>query len=101
MKRIAGKQKLTIELEDFRKIMGDEWEIFQEKIVNNCYCHKYDSSYDSTIVDYEVEINDLDDTILQGKCADCGSPVNRYVETGENPEQVKMIEEIRRRYAKN
>lgn len=101
MKSTTRKQKLSIAQDDFRKIIADEWKFFEQKILNNCLCHQCDSAYNSTIVDYEVEINDLNDTILHGKCAKCGSPVNRYLETGENSEQVKMIEEIRRRYAKN
>ncbi len=94
------KQKLSVTQDDFRKIIGDEWVFFQKKIVDNCLCHNCDSEHDSTIVNYKVEINNLDDTILHGKCAKCGSPVNRYLETGENEKQTKAIEEIRRRYAK-
>ncbi len=94
-------EKLMITLEDFRKILGAEWDIFQKKILHNCLCHTCDSAYDSTIVGYTVEINDLDDVILLGKCAKCSNPITRYVETGENEEQVKVIEEIRMRYAKN
>lgn len=101
MKSATRKQKLSITQEDFRKIIGDEWDFFEQKIFTNCLCHKCDSKYHSTIVDYTVELNYLDDTILHGKCAKCGSPVNRYLETGENPVQVKVIEDIRRRYAKN
>lgn len=94
------KQKLSITQEDFRKIIGDG-DFYERKIFNKCLCHNCDCSYISTIVDYEVEINDLDDTILHGKCAKCSGPVSRYLETGENPKQVKVIEEIRRRYSKN
>ncbi len=95
------KEIVSIILEDFHKIMGEEWKIFQEKIIHNCYCSKCNSAYDSTIVDYTVEINDLDDIILRGKCDKCRYPINRYIETGENEENVEIIEEIRRRYAMN
>lgn len=30
-------------------------------------------------------------TILMGKCAACGDPVNRYTETGGNEEYVRRI----------
>ena len=101
MKRSKKEKRLLIAKEDFRKIMGDDWEFFQEIIVHNCLCHHCGYGYEATIVDYEVEINDLDDTLLKGKCAKCGYPVNRYLETGEDERQVMVIEDIRRRYAKN
>lgn len=101
MASVDKKQKLSITMGDFRRIIGTEWEFYEHKIFTNCLCRNCDSNYQSTIVDYTIEINHLDDTILRGKCAKCGSPVNRYLETGENEKQVKVIEEIGRRYAKN
>ena len=91
------KKKLSVTLEDFRKIMGEDWKLFQEKIIHNVWCHNCDNAYHATIIDYTVEINDLNDSILHGKCEACGNPVNRYLETGENPQQFERIEEIRKR----
>ena len=39
-------------------------------------------------------MNDLNDVILDGKCAVCGDPVNRYTETGENEEYVRRIKKV-------
>ena len=97
MKKQIREQKLLITQADFRTIIGDDWEVFQEKILHNCHCHACDSSYSSAIVDYTTEINDLNDIILHGKCAACGGPINRYLETGENKNQVKRVEGIRTR----
>lgn len=36
------------------------------------------------MVGYKIFMNDLNDTILKGKCSKCGGKVVRYLETGEN-----------------
>lgn len=77
--------------------MGEDWKLFQKKIVDNVWCHHCDSGFHATIVDYQVEVNDLDDCIIHGKCKSCGNPVNHYLETGENPNKVHIIEDIRKR----
>lgn len=86
---------------DFRSIFGSEWSTFEKKIITNCYCGNCVSDYNSTIIDYKILLNDLNDLILHGKCADCGKPIGRYVETGENEEYTEIIEAIKKRYSKN
>lgn len=45
------------------------------------------------IVDYEenIFVNDLFDVILEGKCSECGKAVGRYLETGEDDENVEKL----------
>lgn len=86
---------------DFRFIIGTEWEIFENNIINNCYCANCKSNYNSTIANYTVILNDLNDIVLQGYCAKCGYKVGRYVETGDNEEYSEAISDVRRRYSKN
>jgi GH35 family endo-1,4-beta-xylanase len=42
-----------------------------------------------------VYLNNLEDLIFKGKCMIWGSPVARYIETGENPESAAMAKHIR------
>ncbi len=79
---LKNKTEKEITKEQLREILGEEWENYQ-KIFNNCCCSKCDNGYSSTIVDYRIFINDLNDIILRGKCAKCGNLMNRYAETRE------------------
>ena len=90
---------LKITQEDLQKIYGNDWEEFQQKILTNCLCRCTPRNV-TTIVDYEIFLNDLNDVLLRGKCKNCGGPVARYIETGELPEYEEAIEEVRRRYEK-
>lgn len=90
------KAEFKITQENLKKIYGKDWNFFQEKILNNCYCGSCKGPYNAMIVDYEVYLNDLNDIILRGNCKTCGNPVNRYLETGEAPEYVAVIEKIKK-----
>lgn len=90
------KKELKIAQEDLKKIYGKDWKFFQEKILSNCYCHTCKGSYNATIVDYKIFINDLNDTILKGKCKICSTSVNRYLETGEVYAYEERIEEVKK-----
>ena len=85
--------EFEISKEQLIEIIGDEWLKFQ-KILNNCYCASCENGYSTTIVDYKIFVNDINDIILMGKCKDCGKPVNRYTESGEDPDYVKKIQVI-------
>lgn len=85
--------------EDLKLIYGDDYGFFQSKILSNCYCANcLESKYDSTIVSYEIFLNDLNDIILKGLCAKCGGKIGRYVETGEVAEYLPRIEETKKKY---
>lgn len=89
-----NKMEKEITKEQLREILGEDWENYQQ-IFNNCCCLKCDKGYFSTIVDYKIFVNDLNDIILCGKCAKCGNMMNRYTETGEVPKYVERIKKIK------
>ena len=89
---MSNKKQIKITKEDLVAIYGSDYRLFEEKIIPNCYCG---SCHISTIVNYEVYLNDLDDIILKGFCAKCGKPVNRYLETGEVEKFQKMIIKVK------
>lgn len=64
-----------------------------ETLTNQVFCPSCDHP---KIVDYEnnIEVNDLFDVILKGKCSKCGKPVSRYIETGEHENSVKTIKKL-------
>src|SRR3989339_229346 len=82
--------------EQLKYIYGDDWDFFTSKILNNVNCACTDR-YGATIVDYEIFLddNDFNDIVLKGKCAKCGGPVNRYLETGEVEEYADRIEVVK------
>ncbi len=99
--KMSNKREIEINGEDLKFIYGDGYELFKQKIIPNCNCGRCDSHYQSTIVNYKIFLNDLNDIILKGYCQKCNSPVNRYVETGEVEEYHDRIEKVRKRYTLN
>lgn len=79
------KHPLTYE-ELLQVLSRSDLEIF----ANNVFCP---DCIEPKIVDYEesIFVNDLFDIILKGKCSECGKPVGRYIETGEDDEIVKKL----------
>ncbi len=92
---MSNKKQIKITKEDLVVIYGKDHHLFEEKIIPNCYCHMCKTSYQSTIVNYEIFLNDLNDLVLKGFCAKCGSRINRYLETGEVLEYQERIENIK------
>lgn len=92
---MANKKQVKITKQNLVAIYGKDNRLFEEKIIPNCYCHKCKTPYQSTIVNYEIFLNDLNDIILEGYCAKCGNSMNRYLETGEVPEYQEGIKKVR------
>jgi len=88
------EDKFEISEARLKDIIGDDWVEFKRRIFNNVYCSDCDSNYNSTIVNYRIFINDLNDIILEGFCKKCTHRVARYVETGENQRYVQKISKI-------
>lgn len=86
------KKETPLTLPQLKTIWGKDWDFFVDKIIPNCLCHTCNEVV--TIVDFKITVNDLNDVILEGKCAACGDPVNRYCETGENEEYVGRIKKV-------
>ncbi len=104
MKSIHKERKqnnIQIPIDDLKFILGKEWEEFENKITTHCYCGRCKSDYVSTITNYTVTFNDLNDIVLKGFCKRCNSPIGRYVETGEVKKYINSIKELRNRYTKN
>ena len=89
------RKDFKITQEQLEYILGDEWKFFKTKILNNCLCYncKNDKG-NSTIVNYEIYINYLNDTIFKGFCKKCNNPIARYTETGEDAKMYKRINEV-------
>ncbi|MCX6706170.1 MAG: hypothetical protein NTV24_03670, partial [Candidatus Woesebacteria bacterium] len=89
---MTEKKKLKIAEEDLKMIYGDNYDFFQTKILSNCFCPTCNTKgYHSTIINYEIFIDNLNDIILQGFCAECGDKIGRYLETGEVEEYLPII----------
>ncbi len=79
-------------------VYGDNWKNVEERILTNCFCGKCGGGV--AIIDWEAELNDLNDAVVRGKCAKCGGSANRYLEIGENGEYEEKIEEIKKQLVK-
>jgi len=90
---------LQITSEDLKNIYGEEYPLFESKILPNCYCSRCENPHITTIIKYVTYLDDLDDVILRGLCAKCGGPVSRYLETGEVEKFLPRIKLVRDRYA--
>lgn len=84
-----------INQEDLREIYGEDYDFFEREILSNCHCTQCDSPYTSTIVNFKTILDENNDLVLQGFCADCGGPVNRSLETSEVPKYQPRIQRVR------
>lgn len=97
---MSNKSQMKIVKTDLTTIYGEDFHFFEEKIIPNCYCGKCNSPYESTIVNYEIFLNDFNDIVLKGYCEKCKNPINRYLETGQVDEYQERIKKIRQNLKK-
>lgn len=90
------KIKIEISKSNLISIFGEDFDDFEKNIINHVYCANCNLSYNSTIVNYSIFLNDLDDVFLEGFCKKCDHPVNRYVETGEVAKYQKRIAKVKK-----
>ncbi len=96
---MSNKKQIKISKNDLKQIFSSDYHDFEEKIIPNAYCPHGDQ-LTTTIVDYQVFINHLDDVILKGKCVKCGKPIARYLETGEVEKYWQEVRKIRSKILK-
>jgi len=87
---------MKITKEQLKYILGDDWGIFEEKILTSCFCRKCEDENITRIVDWQAELSDINDVVLRGKCAKCGASICRVSETGEREEYLGRIKEIKK-----
>ncbi len=63
-------------------------------ITSHCYCVQCQNNYNSTIINYIITLNSLNDIELTGFCKDCNHQMGRYIETGETEPTAKNAEAI-------
>lgn len=94
---IPDKGQIKIRLRDLRTILGEDFRLFRTETVPNCWCYKCNVKKGrSKIVNFLVFLNDVNDVVLRGFCAVCGSRIDRYVEIGEVEKYEKAISKIRK-----
>lgn len=93
MRRKDDKGMIELASEDVELIMGENVK-FLDDCLTTIFCRQC-SPKPTQITNYKVYLNNLEDLIFKGECVVCGSPVARYIETGENPESAGMAKHIR------
>jgi hypothetical protein len=84
---------ITITLEDVAFIFNNSLDEFSF-VTSRCYCVQCRNKYDSTITNYTILLNSLNDIELDGFCKDCNHKMGRYIETGETPATAKNAKAI-------
>lgn len=74
---------MKITKEQLKYILGDDWGFFEEKILTNCFCGNCLGEECATMVDWQASLDNFNDVVLRGKCAECGRPIRRVLERGK------------------
>ena len=96
MKRIERKQKpdeIEIEIEDVKIILGDEFKELHV-FLETTYCGEC-AETTTTIENFKIYLDKLDDLIFVGQCIKCKGQVSRVVETGETKNTAEVARHIR------
>ena len=91
--KMSINPEIEISMEDVRLIMGEKVRQLP-KIINSSFCLQCRGPVSSMTVN-KIWLNHLGDIIFEGRCNTCSSPVNRYVEVGENPDSYDQAMAIR------
>lgn len=62
---IKKQTDIMITEDDLRYILGDNYQDFKDKIITNVWCNNCSQNYSATIIDYLIELNDLNDVVTQ------------------------------------
>ena len=100
MPKNKDKKEIKITSEDLIFIYGSDHAFFKEKIIPNCFCTfcPPPAKFNSTIVGYDIFLNENNSIILRGFCSTCKNPMSRYLETGAFAEYAERIWEVRKKY---
>lgn len=96
---MTSKNQIKISQAELKTIYGDDYSMFEEKIIPNVFC-PHGNELTTTIVDYQIYINELDDVTLKGKCVKCGKPVARYLETGTVEKYKRRAQRVKKNLKK-
>jgi hypothetical protein len=102
MKRKAWKQKpdeIEIDIEDVKIILGDKFDEL-DLFLGTTFCGDC-PVHNTTIENYKIYLDKLDDLVFVGQCVKCKGQVIRVVETGETKgtaEVARHIKTIQKEY---
>ena len=92
---MAKKIEIEIGIDDVEFIMGEGYETGFKIMVNSVWCSNCKNHYKGSIVNYKIFLNHLGDIILRGQCNTCKEDVGRYIETGENKDNLERAMHLR------
>ncbi|UXE68922.1 MAG: hypothetical protein KA713_10220 [Chryseotalea sp. WA131a] len=96
MKRIERKKRLDeieVDIEDVEIIMGDEFSKLH-LCLETTFCGEC-RPHNTTIENYKIYLDKLDDLVFVGKCIKCKGTVVRVVETGETKDKAEIARHIK------
>lgn len=76
-------KSIPITNEDVAFIFNNNIEEFYF-ITSHCFCRQCAKGYESTIINYTISLNTLNDIVLDGHCGECYTKISRYIETGDS-----------------
>ena len=96
MKRTERKKRpdeIEIDIEDVEIIMGDEF-IKLHLCLETTFCGEC-TPHNTTIENYKIYLDKLDDLVFVGQCIKCKGTVVRVVETGETKDKAEIARHIK------
>ena len=69
---------------------------FQLLLNKGFYCTQCKTICKKGVVEYDCHLDSTNDIIVNGKCAECGHPVNQVIEFGENKTFFEKANKFRR-----
>ena len=96
MKRIERKKRpdeIKVDIEDVEIIMGDEFAKLH-LCLETTFCGEC-RPHNTTIENYKIYLDKLDDLVFVGKCIKCKGTVVRVVETGETKDKAEIARHIK------
>ncbi len=86
-------KSIPITIEDIAFIFNNKTDEFYN-LTSHCFCRHCANGYESTITNYTISLNSLNDIELNGFCLDCHTKISRYIETGDNAATAKNADAI-------
>lgn len=86
---------ISISEEDVALIMGRRFDKVYPLALQSAHCPRCRKVDSATIEVEQLWLNPAGDVLVEGKCASCGGPLDKLIETGVEPGQYDQAMAIR------
>ena len=86
---------ISISEEDVQLIMGSRFRRAYPQALQSAHCPHCRKVDDATVIVEQLWLNPAGDILAQGNCARCGHSIEKFIETGIDPQQYDQAMAIR------